>query len=388
MTIRNRALSVLCVLAAMTAAGALGAAAQGWGWEDERGRSSEQQPGYGRSAEPTEYARRPAYGEDDRPARSFSSPAVSARCRELEYQLTGGSPSSSDQLPRIEADLRQADDQYRRLQADLDHANCYEDMFLLGRSLRRTQRCIELDRQVQSAKSTLGQLRAQREAAMKGSSQRGRHSDLIAELARNRCGDQYVREYESQRSSRSGSIFSFFSDEDRDDEPNRWSATTGATEYGSSTYRTLCVRECDGFYFPLSTTATESQFRDDDAKCRSQCAAPAELFYHRSNQDVEQMFSLSGRPYSEMPNAFRYRKVYIRGCSCNEREYSREEIAKSEEALKTAKRADASSSKAPPDAAFARRISQAVQNAPSASPPANAPAPADTPAPPPADPEH
>ena len=126
-----------------------------------------------------------------------------------------------------------------------------------------------------------------------------------------------------------------------------------------STYRTLCVRECDGFYFPLSTTTTESKFRDDDGKCRSQCAAPAELFYHRSNQDVEQMFSLSGRPYSQMPNAFRNRKVYIRGCSCNEREYSREEIAKSEEALKTAKRADASRQQQGrrPDAAFARRIS-------------------------------
>ena len=64
------------------------------------------------------------------------------------------------------------------------------------------------------------------------------------------------------------------------------------------------------------------------------------------------MVSLRGVPYAQMPNAFRNRKVYIRGCSCNASEYSREEIAKSEEALRTSKRADASAgiSKAPPAA--------------------------------------
>ena len=136
------------------------------------------------------------------------------------------------------------------------------------------------------------------------------------------------------------------------------------------------MRECDGFYFPISTATSESKFQEDDAKCHSLCAAPAELYYHRTDQDVDQMVSLRGIPYSQAPNAFRNRKVYIRGCSCNASEYSREEIAKSEEAIKTAKRADASSIKAPSDAAFARRISQAVQNAPSRpqSEPGSAPA--------------
>ncbi len=121
------------------------------------------------------------------------------------------------------------------------------------------------------------------------------------------------------------------------------------------------MRECDGFYFPVSTATTEAQFRDDDAKCKSLCASPAELFYHRSDQDVDQMVSLSGRPYTSMPYAFRNRKVYIRGCSCNANEYSADEIAKSEQTLKMSKRADVSGKG---DAAFARRISQAVQGAP------------------------
>ncbi|MGO8953457.1 MAG: DUF2865 domain-containing protein [Rhodomicrobium sp.] len=384
MKVRFRTLSVFCAVAAIAAAGLHGAGAEGWGWDSTYSRGSEPPPSYGQ--QPV-YGQQPAYGQSGYGAQRSQVP-VSQRCRDLELQLTGGAPNSGDQLPRIEADMRQAEANYRRVEADAEHANCYEDMFLFGRSLRRTPRCIDLDKQVQAAKSNLGQLKAQREAALRASSPRARHADLIAELARNRCGDQYVREYEAQR-SRNSSIFSFFSDEEPEDS-SRYNPT-----YGASTYRTLCVRECDGFYFPISTATSESQFAEDDAKCHSQCAAPAELYYHRVDQDVDQMVSLRGLPYAQMPNAFRNRKVYIRGCSCNATEFSREEIAKSEEALRTAKRADAAAgNKAQADSAFARRISQAVQNAPSqppsapaasaapvAPPPAGAPGPASEPAP-------
>ncbi len=359
MTNRFRALSAFCAAAAIAAGGA---SAQIWGRDDGYYRSPDlsQRPAYDQGGS----GQQPVYGQSGYSSSSIPG-YVSPRCHELEVQLTGDAAPNSDQLPRIEADMRQADEQFRRAQGDADRGNCYEDMFLFGRTLRRTPRCIDLDRQAQTAKATLAQLKAQHDAIFRGSSSRGRHDDLIADLARNRCGDQYVREYDARR-SRSSSIFSFFSEEDSDDS-SRYSPS-----YGAAAYRTLCVRECDGFYFPVSTATTESQFPEDDAKCRSQCAAPAELYYHRTDQDVEQMVSLRGVPYSQMPNAFRNRKVYIRGCSCNSSEYSREEIAKSEEALRTAKRADAGAAKpsGASDAAFARRISQAVQNAPSQPQPA------------------
>jgi Protein of unknown function (DUF2865) len=409
MKVPFRLLGIVCALAAAGALGWRGAGAQGWGgWNDGYSRGPDAQPGYGQQGpygqqpygqapyggqqpgygQPQPYGQAPYDGQQPNYGQQGNSAPrnygiLNPRCRELEYQLTTGtSPNFADQLPRIEADMRQADAQFHRAQTDADQSNCYEDMFLFGRSLRRTPRCIDLDRQVQTAKATLAQLKTQRDAALRGSSFRPRHDELIAELARNRCGDQYVRQYEAQR-SRSGSIFSFFSDEEPDDS-GRYTPS-----YGASTYRTLCVRQCDGFYFPVSNATTESQFREDEGKCHSQCAAPAELYYHRSDQDVEQMVALNGRPYNEMPNAFRNRKVYIRGCSCNANEYSREEIAKSEEALRTSKRADATPAAKPvPDAAFAKRISQAVQNAPSKPPseqqPAAAVAPPAASAPPPA----
>lgn len=366
-----RGLTLVCALAAL-AAGAGETNAQGWGWGGGGGSPWDEQP------PPRPVYGQPAYGGPPREPPSTSG-STNPRCHELEAQLAAGSPGAGqEQLPRIEDDMRQADAQFHRVQSDAERSDCYEDMFLFGRSLRRTPRCVDLDRQVQAAKATLAQLKAQRDAIMRGNSPRGRREDIVAELARNRCGDQYAREYESQRSHNS-SIFSFFSREEDaspDEPPSSHLAPPPAPGYGggSSTYRTLCVRECDGFYFPVSNYTTEAQVREDEAKCHSLCASPAELFYHRSDQDVDQMVSLSGRPYVSMPYAFRNRKVYIRGCSCNASEYSPEQIAKSEEALKISKRADAGSGKS--DAAFARRISQAVQSAP-AQPVSAAPAPQD-----------
>ncbi len=368
-----RALTIICAAVALAAAGVHGAAAQNWSWGggDSYNRAPDRggpydAPPYGQSpvyGQPRGGQQQPVYGQQGSGSLGGS---VSPRCHELELQLTGGTqPASSDQLPRIDADMRQADAGFRQAQSEADHANCYDDMFLFGRSLKRTPRCIELDGQVQKAKATLAQLKSQRDSIMRGSSPRARHDDIVADLARNRCGEQYTREYETQR-SRSSSIFSFFTSEE--DPGDGWHASQSSWfGSGGSAYRTLCVRQCDGFYFPVSTGAPESKFAEDEAKCHTQCAAPAELYYHRSDQDVEQMVSLKGVPYSQMPNAFRNRKVYIRGCSCNASEYSREEIAKSEEAIRTSKRADASAgvkSSGASDTAFARRISQAVQNAP------------------------
>lgn len=398
MTSPMRILALLCVAAAAAAIGQR-AIAQGWGWGGGGGYDRGSDRGYDRGYDrgPNQGSPAPVYGQQGSGQQGYGQQGYGSqppaprpqsygnpnpRCRELEFQLANGSQNNTnqDQLPRLEADMRQADAQYYRARSDAERADCYEDMFLFGRSLRRSPRCIDLDRQVQAAKARLSQLSAQKDALLRSASAspRARRDEIIAELAHNRCGDVYVREYESQR-SRSASIFSFFSDEDPDDR-GRYNPTLS-----SSTYRTMCVRLCDGFYFPVSNTAVESQFADDEAKCRSQCAAPAELYYHRSDQDVDQMVALNGRPYSQMPNAFRNRKVFIRGCSCNQSEYSVEQIAKSEEALRqpppsTSKRADASGKTASDAMLAAKPAPQA--NAPAAPPQAPAPI---TPAPAPAE---
>jgi hypothetical protein len=72
-----------------------------------------------------------------------------------------------------------------------------------------------------------------------------------------------------------------------------------------------CVRTCDGRYFPL--TASDNASRA--ASCNSFCPASETKLVYGSN--IDNAATETGEPYSELPNAFRYRKEIVAGCTCN-----------------------------------------------------------------------
>lgn len=73
----------------------------------------------------------------------------------------------------------------------------------------------------------------------------------------------------------------------------------------------FCVRTCDGRYFPLQGPDNESRA----ASCNSFCpASKTEVVYGSS---IDHAATESGQPYSELPNAFRYRSELVAGCTCN-----------------------------------------------------------------------
>jgi hypothetical protein len=84
------------------------------------------------------------------------------------------------------------------------------------------------------------------------------------------------------------------------------------------TFRTLCVRTCDGFYFPISYATNPTKFRDDERTCQRLCpASEVALYSHRNpGEEAAQSVSISGRPYTELPSAFRYRQEFNPSCSC------------------------------------------------------------------------
>lgn len=81
--------------------------------------------------------------------------------------------------------------------------------------------------------------------------------------------------------------------------------------YMPGTFRTLCVRTCDGYYFPISFSTGFDFLQRDAETCESMCpATEAKLFFHRvPDQESEAMISLQGQPYTALPNAFLYRKL-------------------------------------------------------------------------------
>lgn len=74
---------------------------------------------------------------------------------------------------------------------------------------------------------------------------------------------------------------------------------------------TYCVRTCDGFSFPIAIAEGESEA----ALCHSFCPAAETRVFRGSSMD--DAASQSGRPYADLPNAFRYRKELVAGCTCN-----------------------------------------------------------------------
>ena len=78
------------------------------------------------------------------------------------------------------------------------------------------------------------------------------------------------------------------------------------------------MRTCDGFYFPISYSTVQSKFADDEKVCQAMCpASEVALYSHRNpGEDISQAVSSGGRNYSELPNAFAYRKAFNPSCAC------------------------------------------------------------------------
>ncbi len=79
---------------------------------------------------------------------------------------------------------------------------------------------------------------------------------------------------------------------------------------GFSAFRTVCVRSCDGYYFPMSASSSRDEFARDQENCESICpGTDMRTYYQRSgNYDVGAMMSTAtDEPYAELSTAYLYR---------------------------------------------------------------------------------
>jgi hypothetical protein len=86
----------------------------------------------------------------------------------------------------------------------------------------------------------------------------------------------------------------------------------------SGSYRTVCVRTCDGGYFPISFATSPARFSDDERTCKALCpATEASLYAYRNpGEDINQAVSVNGQPYTALPNAFKFRSEFNPACAC------------------------------------------------------------------------
>jgi hypothetical protein len=95
------------------------------------------------------------------------------------------------------------------------------------------------------------------------------------------------------------------------------------------TFKTLCVRLCDGFYFPISIATPRETFASDAKRCEQSCPTRSRLFVHRNpGEGVENMVDLNGRPYRDLPTAFQHLTRYDANCTCNGNPWDEEALSR------------------------------------------------------------
>ncbi len=314
----RRALPVVLAAFVVLLAAGLGqppqpATAQGfqWPWENDSPAPTPRQPVYRDNprAAPQPTVRPGESAGDGWSARS--SVCLQLEQRMVEESQRGG--QARTRLPAIQNEMRQLQRDIRRGEDELDRRGCYE-YFLFSKTLRRTRACVQQARDVEDANRRLGDLEAQRQSLESAGSQ-SYQDEIIRELARNNCGAAYQQE--ARRRDRGPLGFWNDGESDSGYGGNRYQALPFAT------YRTMCVRACDGYYFPVSFSTLPNHFQRDQDVCQQQCAAPAELFYYQNpGGSIDQMVSVvTNEPYTKLKTAFKYRKEYIPGCSCKQAEF-------------------------------------------------------------------
>jgi hypothetical protein len=234
-------------------------------------------------------------------------------CQRLEAQLTSldrgnSDPARADRIRRAEDAVNRQQFEVDRLVAQGRRSGCESSGFFSIFSNPPPQ-CGALNRQIGQQRNNLERMQNDLEQLQGGTVERAaqRQSLLIA-LGDNGCGPQY------RSAALQGQQGGFF---DRLFGGNGGISQAPSGPMGG-TYRTICVRTCDGYYFPISFATSPERFREDEQTCQRMCpAAEVSLYtYHNPGEEVTQAVSLNGRLYTELPTAFQYRQAYSRTCSC------------------------------------------------------------------------
>lgn len=266
-------------------------------------------------------------------APSFAQ-AGSQVCMRLERELARlhsveRSSGASEQISRFHQAVNQQQENMGIMRRQLSRAGCPTDSYSAlrygGQCRAMGERLMAMERNLESL---LGQI-----SRMEGrTSQSGQIRNIQAELQRNRC-------FEQAQPTRVRAVpddFNRYPNDPTMQSPHQSSGGWGnqlspqemenlrrAREEHvwerSNTLRTVCVRTCDGFFFPVSLSTTRSRVDADAQSCQAQCpAAEAKLFYFPSRTgDMNSAVAMDGTRYMDIENAMRYQREFVPNCACH-----------------------------------------------------------------------
>src|ERR1700729_2822122 len=262
-------------------------------------------------------------GAQTNPPPPPQSAATNPMCPRLEAQLATIDRGGSSGDPARDEQIRRYQDSAARQQAELDRVTsqakrmgCDSSGFFSLFSGQNAQ-CGPVNNQIQQMRANLDQITSNLErlrTGLGGGERENQRRSVLLALAQNNCGQQYANALQQQQQQGGPGNFlnNLFGGN------NNYSPVPPDAGAPSGTYRTVCVRSCDGGYFPISFATVPQRFADDEKTCKALCpATEANLYAYRNpGEDMNQAVSVSGQAYTSSPNAFRFRQEFNPTCSC------------------------------------------------------------------------
>ncbi len=241
----------------------------------------------------------------------------SAQCRALNAQLASLSKRSSS--GGNSAKYRQYDNAARSQQIQITKTKRIAKRGRctgLGLFNSKSPQCRRIISSLKKMEKNLRNLKNTRaKFTPKQSGNANQRNKILSELKQNRCNTSETRQVKTEqpkkpkRKTLLEQVFGVktYKNNGQRDNNNEESPTYA----GAGTYRTLCVRKTDGYYFPISFSTVKNRFENDQETCQAMCpSVNVELYHHRMpTEDSEEMVNYrTGKPYASESFAFAYRK--------------------------------------------------------------------------------
>ena len=236
----------------------------------------------------------------DGPGASHTGRAGAIRsASRLEGQLAtidrgggNGDPAKDEQIRRYQDAATKQQTELDRVTLQAKRMGCDSSGFFSLFNGQSAQ-CGPVNNQIQQMRANLDQITTSlerlRSGGFGGADRENQRRSVLTALAQNNCGPQYAN-----CRARPAAISSTICSATTTIRSAPPSADLGPQ---SGTFRTVCVRTCDGAYFPVSFATVPARFGDDEKTCKALCpATEATLFTYRNPGEDINSGGLDQRP--------------------------------------------------------------------------------------------
>jgi hypothetical protein len=257
---------------------------------------------------------------------SFAAPRI---CSQLKAELAAArSGGGSGQSRKYDRAIAAQKGQLSTARSRARQAGC-------GLGFLSPQMCRPLNAQIDRMEINLAALERKRQRLAGSARPTRSRAAILASLDANGCRHRAVAERKPEREEDTSDLFArLFGRGIREGEtleqsdgpanvarilnPNGEVTVLGPP----GQFSTMCVRTCDGYYFPMSPNSSSVDFDRDQRNCESTCPGTEVQLYYRpaGGEESETMMSAaSGEPYASLATAYLYRdtgKPRPLACGC------------------------------------------------------------------------